>query len=108
MAMLVCFLVFDVNAQIVPPVVEWKKNLGGDRNDFATSIIRSRDNGYIVLGTTYSINGNVNGQLLQQKRISNRTNAELILQKEKAGTYLLSVYDEKKKTLLGSVKIVKQ
>ncbi len=51
---------------------------------------------------------NLNGQLLQQKRITNRTNAELILQKEKAGTYLLSVYDEKKKVLLGSVKIVKQ
>jgi uncharacterized repeat protein (TIGR01451 family) len=51
---------------------------------------------------------NLNGQLLQQKRITNRTNAELILQKEKAGTYLLSVYDEKKKVLLGSVKVIRQ
>lgn len=61
MVVLGCFLVFVLSAQIIPPVVEWKKNLGGDRNDYATSIIRSRDNGYIVLGTTYSNNGDVTG-----------------------------------------------
>ena len=51
---------------------------------------------------------NLNGQLIHQSKISNRTNAELLLPIDKAGTYLLSIHDEKKKLSLGTIKIIKQ
>jgi hypothetical protein len=60
-------------------------------------------------GKSYVISvTNLNGQLIQQIRISNRTNAELILPISKVGTYLLTIYDEKKKLSLGTIKIIKQ
>jgi len=60
-------------------------------------------------GKSYMISiTNLNGQLIQQKRISNRTNTELLLQTNKSGTYLLTIYDEKKKLSLGTIKIIKQ
>jgi hypothetical protein len=63
----------------------------------------------LITTKTYTIYvTNLNGQLLQQTRISNRTNAEFIVQREKPGAYLLNVYDEKKKVLIGSIKIIKQ
>ena len=58
---------------------------------------------------TYTISlSNLNGQLIKQVRVTNRTNTELMLQSLKGGIYMLTIYDEKKKQLLGSVKIIKQ
>ncbi len=60
-------------------------------------------------GKSYMISiTNLNGQLIQQNKISNRTNVELVLKTSKAGTYLLTIYDEKKKLSLGTMKIIKQ
>ncbi len=60
-------------------------------------------------GKSYMISiTNMNGQLIQQNKISNRTNAELVLQTSKAGTYLLTIYDEKKKQMLGTMKLIMQ
>ncbi len=63
----------------------------------------------LSVGKSYMISvTNLNGQLIQQIRISNRLNAELLLQISKAGTYFLSIYDEKKKQFLGTIKLLKQ
>lgn len=43
------------------PAIEWQKSLGGSAADGASSIQQTSDGGYIVAGTTSSINGNVTG-----------------------------------------------
>lgn len=51
---------------------------------------------------------NINGQVISQKRVSQQANAELNIGVQKPGTYLVSIYDERRKLLLGSVKLVKK
>ena len=40
-------------------LIEWQSNYGGTRDDIATSIIQTSDNGYVVVGTTNSSDGDV-------------------------------------------------
>ncbi|HEY0680388.1 MAG TPA: T9SS type A sorting domain-containing protein [Chitinophagaceae bacterium] len=47
--------------QQLPPVIEWQKCLGGSKIDKANSVIRTLDNGYLVMGTSFSNDGNVTG-----------------------------------------------
>ena len=61
MVVLGCFCFFDSYNQIAPPVIEWKKCLGGTRADYSKSIIRTRDNGWLLVGRSYSNDGNVSG-----------------------------------------------
>ena len=42
-------------------IIQWQKCLGGTNNESATSIKQTFDDGYIVVGTTNSINGDVTG-----------------------------------------------
>src|SRR5688572_2091523 len=62
---LLAFLIIPVcvtaQQQIAPPVVEWQKCLGGSRVDQANSVIRTLDNGYLVIGKSFSNDGNVTG-----------------------------------------------
>lgn len=58
---------------------------------------------------TYTIYiSNINGQVIDQKRVNRQTNVELDVRTQKPGIYLVSIYDERRKLLLGSVKLVKQ
>src|SRR4249920_2985715 len=41
--------------------IEWQRCLGGTGNEVAKSIIQTPDNGYLVTGTTTSINGDATG-----------------------------------------------
>jgi hypothetical protein len=41
--------------------IQWQKTYGGTNSDTATSIKTTADGGYIVTGTTFSTNGDVNG-----------------------------------------------
>jgi hypothetical protein len=41
------------------PKIEWQKIFGGSKNDYATSIQQTNDNGYIVAGYSESKDGNV-------------------------------------------------
>ena len=41
--------------------IEWQKSLGGGSIDRANDILQARDGGFIVLGQTYSNNGDVTG-----------------------------------------------
>ncbi|MEL6811217.1 MAG: hypothetical protein AAFP76_07775 [Bacteroidota bacterium] len=48
----------------MPPVgfvgeIDWIKNLGGSEIDDAVAIVKSNDNGYVVLGNTSSIDGDI-------------------------------------------------
>jgi uncharacterized delta-60 repeat protein len=43
------------------PAIQWQKCLGGTSTDNATSIQSTPDGGYILAGTTYSIDGDVTG-----------------------------------------------
>lgn len=43
------------------PEIEWQKNLGGSEGETAKSIQPTTDGGYIVAGTSSSINGDVTG-----------------------------------------------
>ena len=47
------------NAQA--PAIQWQKSLGGSSSDGASSIKQTNDGGYIVLGNSNSINGDVKG-----------------------------------------------
>lgn len=42
-------------------VIEWQKSLGGTGDDIGYSVQQTNDNGYIVAGTSNSINGDVTG-----------------------------------------------
>jgi len=42
-------------------VIEWEKSLGGSDDDIAHSIQETSDGGYVVAGSSYSINGDVTG-----------------------------------------------
>lgn len=79
-------------------VIEWEKSYGGSRDDIANKIRQTSDGGYIVVGSTESIDGdltrwrtekqiwvvklNQNGVLQWQKAIGNeyRTNAYDVMQ----------------------------
>jgi len=41
------------------PIIEWEKSLGGSGNDWAKSIKRTSDGGYIITGSTTSDDGDV-------------------------------------------------
>jgi hypothetical protein len=41
--------------------IEWEQSLGGTSIDRANSIIQARDGGFVALGQTYSINGDITG-----------------------------------------------
>jgi len=41
--------------------IQWQKSLGGSGNDWAKDIRQTPDGGYIVIGETYSNNGDVSG-----------------------------------------------
>ncbi len=41
--------------------IQWKKNLGGNDNEWAYSIEQTKDGGYILAGFTQSNNGDVSG-----------------------------------------------
>jgi len=43
------------------PAIEWQKSLGGAGVDEAKSIIQTSDDGYMIAGTSNSINGDVGG-----------------------------------------------
>ena len=61
-ALLLCvFFLESFSQKKVPPVIEWQKSLGGSRVDKAYTIIPTFDNGYLVVGESYSNNGDVTG-----------------------------------------------
>ena len=41
--------------------IEWERNLGGSGDDFARDIRQTSDGGYIVVGTSESVDGQVGG-----------------------------------------------
>ncbi len=43
------------------PFIQWQKSLGGDAEDDGACIQQTSDGGYIVVGTSYSTNGDVTG-----------------------------------------------
>ncbi|HEX6180993.1 MAG TPA: hypothetical protein VFZ47_07075, partial [Chitinophagaceae bacterium] len=61
LALLIIPICVNAQQQIAPPVIEWQKCLGGSRVDRANSVIRTLDNGYLVIGKSFSNDGNVTG-----------------------------------------------
>jgi hypothetical protein len=60
-------------------------------------------------GKAYTITiHNMQGRQTFKMRVGNRTTASLHVPGYMAGTYLLSIYDETKKRLIGTIEIVKQ
>lgn len=63
MILVTAFVLFNANpvlatAQLVPEI-EWQKSLGGTSSELAQSIQPTKDGGYIVVGSTYSNDGDV-------------------------------------------------
>lgn len=52
------FLIYAQSA----PTIEWERAYGGSDTDSSSMIIQTTDGGYIVVGYTYSTNGDVNGE----------------------------------------------
>ena len=55
-----CFITFAQTYTDNCPYVDWQHNYGGSEGDFAKSIRPTQDGGYILIGNTYSNNGDVN------------------------------------------------
>lgn len=63
----------------------------------------------LLAGKSYVITiYNLQGQQLYTKRVSNRSSVSCTYNAASGGVYWLSIYDEKKKQLLGSVKLIKE
>lgn len=52
------FLIYAQSA----PTIEWERAYGGSDTDSSSMILQTTDGGYIVVGLTYSTNGDVNGE----------------------------------------------
>ena len=52
---------FLSNAQQMAPGITWQKCLGGSKDDKASVIIRTPDNGLLIAGTSLSNDGDVSG-----------------------------------------------
>jgi hypothetical protein len=58
----VSLLLFSlVQAQQTPPSIVWQKCIGGSREDKAYAVARTKDNGFIVVGSSKSNDGDVSG-----------------------------------------------
>lgn len=55
------FLSSYLFAQQLPPSIVWQKCLGGSGDDVANSVLRTADNGILVVGSSKSNNGDVTG-----------------------------------------------
>lgn len=53
------FLVFGLNANAQSPSIEWQKCFGGTGHDNGNSIKKTSDGGFIIAGSTTSVNGDV-------------------------------------------------
>lgn len=71
--------------------------------------ISSLSVGYNMASKTYTAQlFNLEGKALMSKRISGRSTFAITRQHQATGIYWLSIYDENRKQLLGSVKLVKE
>ena len=52
-------LLYYQSALAQAPTIQWQKAFGGSEFEEATAIEKTVDNGFIIAGSTYSINGNV-------------------------------------------------
>ena len=50
-----------LSAQKITPVIQWQKSLGGSKIDRAYTVIRTVDHGYLMVGESFSNDGNVTG-----------------------------------------------
>jgi hypothetical protein len=41
--------------------IQWQKSIGGSNNEFASDVQQTSDGGYIIAGTTYSVDGDISG-----------------------------------------------
>jgi len=61
-AFLLFFLIADsVNAQQLAPSIVWQKCLGGSLDDKANAIIKNVDNGFLIVGSSKSNDGDISG-----------------------------------------------
>jgi len=51
----------SINLLYAQPVLQWSKNFGGSRNDSAYAVKQTADGGYIVVGQSSSVDGDVSG-----------------------------------------------
>src|SRR5688572_15192356 len=51
----------SLSGQKLPPAVQWKKTYGGTKADKAASVIATSDHGFLVVGYSYSNDGQVTG-----------------------------------------------
>ncbi|MDR2352832.1 MAG: T9SS C-terminal target domain-containing protein [Deltaproteobacteria bacterium] len=58
---LLVFFTSVVKAENSPANIEWQKSLGGSENDEVSSIQQTSDGGYIIVGGSYSNDGEVTG-----------------------------------------------
>lgn len=60
----VCLLLFfsiSLTAQQLAPSIQWQKCLGGSGDDIGNAVLRTSDNGLLVVGSSKSNNGDVSG-----------------------------------------------
>ena len=53
--------IFSTSMYAQAPAIQWQKSYGGTNNEFASSIKKTTDGGYILAGATTSNDGNVTG-----------------------------------------------
>ncbi|BES64661.1 hypothetical protein SANA_11000 [Gottschalkiaceae bacterium SANA] len=65
MIVVTAFVLFNANPVLATtqaiPEIEWKKSLGGASSEYAQNTQPTKDGGYIVVGSTYSTDGDVSG-----------------------------------------------
>jgi len=58
---IIFLLILSAMVCLAQPTIEWQKSLGGSYSDYAHSIQQTSDGGFIVAGSSSSIDGDVTG-----------------------------------------------
>ena len=56
-----CFFLLIIGISFAQPSIEWQKSLGGSDDDWGYFIAQTNDSGYLVVGYSYSNDGDVHG-----------------------------------------------
>ncbi len=55
------FIICFSSLSICQPSIQWQRCMGGSEDDFANLVKQTKDGGYIVVGNTYSNDGDIKG-----------------------------------------------
>ena len=83
--LLALFFIFTLNA-FAQPTIDWQRSIGGTRMDKINAVIRTTDNGYLVVGQTASVSTQGRLDSMQAALVRLNTEGGIVWQQTYGGT----------------------